>query len=115
MTIHKFITNTRRADVSFCDNGRIDLTSRVVRALDIKPGDVIGIMSAAGETYLYVAHRADTLVGRHEGQCHPTRKGVGISAHGHAALPLRFLSNAEVSSALTSHSDKWKLSQDTKP
>lgn len=75
MPIRKVLSHTRRADISFLENGRVDITSRVVRLLDIHPGDVLSIVITGGEWYLYVANRAETLVGRHEAQCFPTKKG----------------------------------------
>lgn len=36
---------TRRSDVIFRADGRFDLTARVVRALDIFPGDVVDVLS----------------------------------------------------------------------
>ncbi|MCM1356437.1 MAG: hypothetical protein NC212_08540 [Staphylococcus sp.] len=74
MTCHNILGTTRRHDISFLANGRIDLTSRIVRSLDIHPGDVIEVMTAEGEFYLYVSKRAESIIGRHEAQCNPTSK-----------------------------------------
>lgn len=74
MTARSIIPFTRRPDITFSANGKIDITSRVVRALGIRPGDVIGIMTLPGEYYLHIARRKEDLIGRHEAQCHPTRK-----------------------------------------
>ena len=43
MTAHSILGNTRRADISFWTSGKIDIASRVVRALRMEPGDVIDI------------------------------------------------------------------------
>ena len=75
MTAHSILGNTRRADISFWTSGKIDIASRVVRALRMEPGDVIDIMAAGGEYYLYVAARASQLCGRHEAQCFPSKHG----------------------------------------
>lgn len=75
MPIRKVLQHTRRPDLSFLESGRVDITSRVVRLLDIHPGDVLSIVIVKGEWYLYVANRAESLVGRHEAQCFPTKKG----------------------------------------
>ncbi len=67
--------NTRRADISFHASGKIDITSRIVNALGINQGDVIDIMTANGEFYLYVSVRAADICGRHEAQCYPSKRG----------------------------------------
>lgn len=66
---------TRRADLTFYRSGRINITSRIAKALGLRDGDVIDIGYERGEYYLYCAAKADTLVGRHEAQCHSTHKG----------------------------------------
>ena len=48
----------RKVDVYFRKSGRIDITSRVVKALNIQDGDVINVLSADGEYFLYVERRA---------------------------------------------------------
>lgn len=67
---------TRRPDITFYGGGRIDITSDIVRALGIQPGDVIDIARGKSDYYLYVRHRrADGLLGRHEAQCYPSKSG----------------------------------------
>ena len=70
------IGNTRRHDITFNSDGRIEISARVTRALDIHPGDVIDIAvdDRTREVYLYVKHRAP-LAGRHKAQCYRTGKG----------------------------------------
>lgn len=58
--------NTRKPDVNFLACGRISISARVAKVLNLAPGDVIDLMDDNGETYLYVKHRAP-VVGRHEG------------------------------------------------
>ena len=67
------LQNTRRPDITFHSDGRIDITARVAKALSLHPGDVIDIAHDSSEYYLYVKHR--NAIGRHEAQCHPTNKG----------------------------------------
>ncbi len=67
--------NTRRPDIAFHSSGRIDITSRVVKALKLKEGDCIDIMIVGREYYLFVASRAATGSGRHEAQCYPSKRG----------------------------------------
>lgn len=73
--MQSLLGNTRKADIIFYSSGRIDITARVVKALDLQPGDVIDVMCGKGEFYLYRKYPAPT-VGRHEGTAFPTnRKG----------------------------------------
>lgn len=69
------LDNTRRHDISFNADGRIEISSRVTRALDLCPGDVIDIAvdERTREVYLYVKHRQPA--GRHKAQCYRTGKG----------------------------------------
>lgn len=48
----------RKVDVYFRKSGRIDITSRVAKALNIQDGDVINVLSADSEYFLYVERRA---------------------------------------------------------
>lgn len=64
--------NTRKPDVSFYQNGRIDLTARIVKALGIEKGDVIDVAMDCGEYLLYVAHKGKDVAGAHEAQCYPS-------------------------------------------
>lgn len=66
---------TRRADITFYRNGKIDITSRLTKLLDLGDGDVIDIAFDSGEFYIYRMRKAEDLVGRHEAQCHATHKG----------------------------------------
>lgn len=66
------LPDSRRPDMSVCFSGRIDITSRVARMLNLHPGDVIDICHSGSEYYLYVRISASEAVGRHEGQCYPT-------------------------------------------
>ncbi len=75
MNLHSLLGNTRRADISFHSSGKIDITSRIVKALGIESGDVIDIMAGNGEYYLYVASHASEACGRHEARCYPTKSG----------------------------------------
>lgn len=64
--------NTRKADVSFYRNGRIDITARVVKALGIEKGDVIDVVTDCDEYLLYVVHKGKDVSGAHEAQCYPS-------------------------------------------
>lgn len=69
------LENTRRHDITFCADGRIEISAHVTRSLDIRPGDVIDIAvdERTREVYLYVKHRQPA--GRHKAQCYRTGKG----------------------------------------
>lgn len=64
--MQSILGNTRKADITFLRSGRICISSRVSRQLDLKHGDVIDILESYGEYYLYVKYHSPT-VGRHEG------------------------------------------------
>lgn len=66
--------NTRRPDIKFHTDGKIEITSTIARALSIGRGDVIDVIEHKGEYYLVVRLRADKAIGRHEAQCFPTNK-----------------------------------------
>lgn len=66
---------SRKPDVSFYKNGRIDITARVARAIGIADGDVLDVAYDGGEFYMFVRAKAGECVGRHEAQCWPTKKG----------------------------------------
>lgn len=69
------IGNTRRADVTFRRNGKIDLSSSVARSLSLEPGDGINILTDGDEYYLYVAHRSSDSNGlRYEARCFATSR-----------------------------------------
>lgn len=74
----------RRSDVIFRANGHFDLTARVIRALNISPGDVVDVLSDGCEYYLYVmCHSEYASCGRFEAQVYPSnRKGGGLHFRG---------------------------------
>ncbi len=78
MDTRSIIPMTRRGDVTFHADGRIDLTAHVVKALDLHPGDVINIIKSDDEHpehYLYRSRMAAETTGRHTCVCHPANKG----------------------------------------
>ncbi len=68
------LQSTRRPDITVNASGRIDITARIARLLNLHPGDVIGISREGVEYYLYVRLAASAAVGRHEGACLPTSR-----------------------------------------
>lgn len=68
---------SRRHDVAFYVNGRIDISARIARRLSLAPGDVIDIAAIDGEWYLYVKLRAGSYVGRYVGTVWSCAKGKG--------------------------------------
>lgn len=65
----------RRSDIIFRADGHFDLTARIVRALNIVPGDVVDVLNDGSEYYLYVAfHPGNTSLGRFEAQVFPSSK-----------------------------------------
>ena len=76
--MQSILENTRKADITFHRSGRINISARVSRSLNLAHGDIIDIMAeSAGrnivETYLYVKHRAP-VVGKHEGMVFRSNK-----------------------------------------
>ena len=70
--MRSLLQNTRKPDITFYRDGRILITARIARILEIKPGDAINIALDDKEYLLYAKHN---LNGRHEAQCYPTKKG----------------------------------------
>lgn len=77
MEIRKVMAVSRRHDVTFHSDGRIDITAHVAKTLDLHSGDVINIAEVGDypERYLYVARRASDTVGRHSCRCRPAKTG----------------------------------------
>lgn len=68
---------SRKHDISFYANGRIDISAHIARKLSLAPGDVIDIAAIGGEWFLYVKLRAGSYVGRHAGTVWSCAKGKG--------------------------------------
>lgn len=73
--MNHLLGNSRRHDITFNVDGRIEISANVTKTLAIRPGDVIdiAISDRDREAYLYVKHRQPA--GRHKAQCHRTGKG----------------------------------------
>ena len=69
--MQSILGNTRKTDLTFHANGRIDISAHVSKALSIRQGDVIDMLQGEEEIYLYVKYHAP-LVGRHEAACFST-------------------------------------------
>lgn len=72
--MESLLGNSRRPDVTFYADGRIDITSRVAKILHLKDGDVVDIGVHQNEYYLYVRNKACNLIGKHEAQCFASKK-----------------------------------------
>ena len=68
--MESLLKTTRRPDIAFYRNGRIDISASVVKALGLQRGDSIDVTTDGYEYLLYVSHRAGN--GRFEAQCLPT-------------------------------------------
>lgn len=71
--MQSILGNTRKADITFYASGRICISARVSKSLDLARGDVVDIMVDRDETYLYVKHRVP-VVGKHEGMVFRSNK-----------------------------------------
>ena len=69
--MQSILGNTRRTDITFHADGRIDISARLVKELSIRKGDVIDVLTDGLEYYLYVKLHAP-VAGRHEAACFPT-------------------------------------------
>lgn len=63
----------RKPDVIFRSNGQFDLSARVVRDLNIMPGDAVDILADDAEFYLYVARHSSSAPGRFRGRVYPSK------------------------------------------
>lgn len=72
--MESILVNSRKPDVTFYRDGRIDITSRVAKILQLHEGDVVDIGVHQGEYYLYVRNRFTNIVGKHEAQCFASKK-----------------------------------------
>lgn len=71
--MESLLGNTRRPDVSFFKNGRIDITASIAKKLNLDNGDVIDIARCDRELYLYVKWRNCDVVGNHAARCKATK------------------------------------------
>ena len=55
--MQSILGNTRKADITFYASGRIDISARVAKHLQLSRGDVLDIMIDQDEFYLYVVHQ----------------------------------------------------------
>lgn len=69
------LPNSRRPDVTFYPDGRIDITARIAKVLHLQQGDVIDVAMQYGECLLYVRLRSSECVGRHKATVYATNKG----------------------------------------
>lgn len=53
------ITRFRKPDITFFPCGRIDITAKVAKALDLQDGDSIDVATDNGDFFLYVRRRFD--------------------------------------------------------
>lgn len=70
--MQSILGNTRKADITFYASGRIDISARVAKHLQLSRGDVLDIMIDQDEFYLYVRLRSPN--GRHEACVFPSNR-----------------------------------------
>ncbi len=100
--MESILPSSRKPDISFHPSGKIDISARIARLLDISPGDIIDILlDADGELYLYVKLRAGTYTGHHQGRVNATaRSGKGTTRVWSRAIARAILAKAAVSGPL---------------
>lgn len=90
--MESILGSTRKADVSFNANGRIDITARVSKMLTLAAGDVIDLgINDDFETYLYIKHRCKDIMGNHEAQVYATNKGASMNFRAHSIRLCRYV------------------------
>ena len=73
---------TRRTDVTFRKDGRVDISARIARLLDLRVGDVMDVAIGGGEVVLYRRLKAEDAWGRHEACCYcANNKGWSMRFH----------------------------------
>lgn len=85
----KLLEHTRRPDITFQRNGRINITARIARMLNLCPGDSINILINDGECLLGALHHNN--IGRHVASVHPTKKGSSNYSANSVSLCRAFL------------------------
>lgn len=88
------LPNSRKHDISFHPNGKIDISAHIARKLSLVPGDVIDIAQSNGECYLYVKLRAGNYSGRHVGRVWATAHGKGTFRTWSKAIAMAVLHQA---------------------
>lgn len=74
--MQSILGHTRKADITFHRNGRIDISAIVTKSLGLNAGDVLDIcMSDYGEYYLVIAQKAINTNGNHRAKVFVTKKG----------------------------------------
>ena len=86
------ITNSRKPDITFYPNGRIDIKARIAKLLSLGDGDVINVAKHNREYLLYVRQKKNEIVGQYEGTVHVSKKGK-FSTHNMRTYSLQ-LTNA---------------------
>lgn len=71
--MNTILNNSRKPDIIFCKNGKIEISSRIAKELQLEKGDVIDILPQDEEMYLYIKHKAPK-VGRYQAQVFTTNK-----------------------------------------
>ena len=93
----------RKVDIYFRKGGRIDITARVVRALSLQDGDVINILQADSEYFLYVERRASDMrngMARYNNAVHRTRRNDNM-------LRCQSVALTDAVNALTEADESW--------
>lgn len=76
------ILNSRKWDISFHEDGKIDITAGITKKLGIRAGDVINVCAdkSTGEHYFYVQSRKENIVGRRKAVCWEAKQGNYLRA-----------------------------------
>lgn len=77
--MQNIIERTRRPDITFHKSGKIDITARVARILNLKQGDSINMAKDEnGELFLFAQQNQ---IGRHHAKVYKTCKSLNFRAN----------------------------------
>lgn len=63
---------SRKPDITFFEDGRIDISARVANMLSLEWGDVVDIAYYCGEYHLYISHK--NPIARYDARVRTTKK-----------------------------------------
>ncbi len=71
---NSILGHTRRPDITFSRQGKVELSARLSRLLNLMPHDVVDILQddRTGDCYVYCKHRSNGT--RHDAQVFPTNR-----------------------------------------
>lgn len=97
--MESLLSHSRKPDITFHRNGRIDISARIAHKLSLAKGDVIDVTVAENELMLFVKYKGTERIGRHEATVYPTSAGRGTFRTWSKAFVNSMMRIAQVSQA----------------